>query len=87
MGYVLHERLAQARIKLGLTREQLARRAGLYGGQEIVQLIEDRKLLPHIGTVCSLADALNTSTDYLLGRSDYYLSPPLFQSETSKETQ
>ena len=73
--YQLPQRLAIARTKLGLTRRELGVRAGLQNADSTIFLFETTSCVPHLWALCRLADVLNTSTDYLLGRSDYMLDP------------
>jgi transcriptional regulator with XRE-family HTH domain len=61
----LGRRVAHRRRDLGLSREQLAERAGMTPGY--VEYLEERAARVPIAGVGSLARALNTSTDELLG--------------------
>jgi transcriptional regulator with XRE-family HTH domain len=61
----LGRRVAHRRRGLGLSREQLAERAGMTPGY--VEYLEERAARVPIAGVGSLARALNTSTDDLLG--------------------
>ena len=61
----LGRRVAHRRRELGLSREELAERAGMAPGY--VEYLEERAARVPIAGVGSLARALNTSTDELLG--------------------
>ena len=61
----LGRRVAQRRRELDLSREQLAERAGMAPGY--VDYLEERAARVPIAGVGSLARALDTSTDELLG--------------------
>ena len=61
----LGRRVARRRRDLGLSREQLAERAGMAPGY--VEYLEERAARVPIAGVGSLARALDTSTDELLG--------------------
>ena len=54
------------RIKQGLRQQDLCEKANIT--QTTLSRIEAGKYLPSITTLVALADALNTSTDKLLGR-------------------
>jgi transcriptional regulator with XRE-family HTH domain len=61
----LGRRVAHRRRELGLSREQLAERAGMAPGY--VEYLEERAARVPIAGIGSLARALDTSTDELLG--------------------
>lgn len=60
--------LRNAREIKGLSQTQLGRLAGC--GQEKISAYETGKTRPQYQTLVHLADALQVSTDYLLGRTD-----------------
>lgn len=64
---MLHERLKQARQLKGLTQEQLAELVHTKKGT--ISNYENRYSTPSNEMLTSLADILEVSTDYLLGRS------------------
>lgn len=55
-----------ARIKAGLTQVELAERIG--ASKVDVSRYETGRIKPPIIKLCKIADALNVSTDFLLGR-------------------
>jgi transcriptional regulator with XRE-family HTH domain len=65
------------RKKLGYSQESLAAAAGV--DQASISLIETGKGNPTAGVLFSLADVLDTSVDYLLGRTDDP-TPPMSNS-------
>lgn len=62
------DRLRSARQKFGLTQAELAERIGITEKQ--VNRIELGHSVPNSDTLALIADALNVSTDWLLGRTD-----------------
>ena len=64
----LGNRLKQGRQKLNLTQQGIADLLGL--NRVTFQGYEKDKHLPDVYTLAKLADILQTSTDYLLGRYD-----------------
>ena len=64
----LAQRLRAARVRRGLSREQLAHAAGMSYGA-VVQVETGRRTDNKISTVVALADALEVPLDYLLGRT------------------
>lgn len=65
---MFQNRLRGLREALGLTQEELAERAGI----EVLQVwrYENGKSKPNMDYVATLAQALSTSADYLIGLSD-----------------
>jgi transcriptional regulator with XRE-family HTH domain len=69
------DRLRMARLQLRLSQESLGKAIGQ--DQSYVSKLERGDLLDiTISTLERLADVLNVSTDYLLGRIDEALPPP-----------
>jgi transcriptional regulator with XRE-family HTH domain len=66
---LLAERLQSMREARGLTQTALAARAGLNLGN-VNELEQQRKTSVRADTIVALADVLNISADYLLGRTD-----------------
>lgn len=62
-------RLREARTKRGITQLQLAEKAGIT--RWAISLYEHDRGYPQVLTLTYIADALDVSTDYLLGRSEY----------------
>jgi transcriptional regulator with XRE-family HTH domain len=60
------EQVIEARERLGLNRSELARRAGLTTAA--LWGIEHGERIPSAPSLLKLADALDVSTDWLLGR-------------------
>lgn len=63
------DRLREARNKRGLTQLQLAEKAGT--SKEMISFYERDRGYPQVLTLSYIADALEVTTDYLLGRDDY----------------
>ena len=66
--YFFPSRLRSARAMRGLNQEQLARRTNLQ--VSAVSLFETGSRKPSFDNLKRLADALNVTTDYLIGRVD-----------------
>ena len=66
---LLAERLRTMREEHGLSQTTLAARAGLNLGN-VNELEQQRKTSVRADTIVALADALNVSADYLLGRTN-----------------
>jgi len=66
---ILSERLKEAREKRGLLQREVEAKAGI--AQGMLSFYECGRGDPHVFTLSLLADALNVTTDYLLGRDDY----------------
>ena len=62
-------RVIAARGTHGWTRRELAKRAGLHE-QHLAKVERGNRQHVEADTIVALADALNVSTDYLLGRTD-----------------
>ena len=62
------ERSKQLRKNVGFTQEQLATKIGISKSE--ISLIEKNKRSLSLPILCSIATNLNTTTDYLLGRTD-----------------
>ena len=70
---VFAERLRQARLMRNITQEQLAEMADI--ARTMVGRYETTDQLPALETLVRIADALGTSTDYLLGRTESMDAP------------
>ena len=64
---VFGEKLRQVRISRGITQEELADRADI--ARTMVGRYETTEQLPALDTLVRIADALDTTTDCLLGRT------------------
>jgi transcriptional regulator with XRE-family HTH domain len=62
------ERIAQAREKTGLTQQQLADKLGV--SQPVIAYWEREPVALRADQLATLADVLDVSADYLLGRHD-----------------
>lgn len=62
------QRLKDLRTGSGLTQEELGKKVGV--GKMTVSQYETGSRRPDIETLEALADALNVSVDYLIGKSD-----------------
>jgi transcriptional regulator with XRE-family HTH domain len=60
------QRLAEARERVGLTQQEVAERVGV--DQRVIAYWERRPVALRPDQLSALADALNVTTDYLLGR-------------------
>lgn len=70
------ERIKQLRKNIGFTQEQLATKIGISKSE--MSLIEKNKRSPSLPILCLMATKLNTTTDYLLGRTnnpDFIIDP------------
>ena len=75
-------KLREVRLMRNITQEQLAEMAEI--SRVMIGRYETTDQLPALDTLVRLADALSTSTDYLLGRTDAmdapfvpnYIAPP-----------
>lgn len=72
------ERLKSLRLENELTQSELAKKANL--ATSCIAMIESGKREPSAHTVVSLANALNVTTDYLLGLEDEF-GIPVFTPE------
>ena len=66
---VFGDRLAEACRARNMTRDSLCRSIGLGGRRAADFLLSGLKVLD-LARVCQIADALDVSVDWLLGRSD-----------------
>ena len=73
-GNLFSERLRLARMRCGLGQKQLGEMIGLI--KTAISAYETGSKVPKLATVCLLADALDTSIDYLVGRTDGEESAP-----------
>ncbi|MDD9266012.1 helix-turn-helix domain-containing protein [Paenibacillus sp. GCM10023248] len=78
----LGERIKERREKLNLKQDQLADMMGIT--RHVLSSYESDRNFPPGKTLGSLADALKTSADYLLGRTDDP-TPPVNRNETPTE--
>jgi len=65
---VLKQRITEKRIAVGITQAELARRSHLT--PSAISQIENGSRFPTLPTLYKIADALNVSLDYLIGRSN-----------------
>ena len=72
---MLKKRLKELRLKTGLTLRELGSYIGM--AESTVSLYESGKREPDLLTVQKLADCLNVTIDYLLGKSDMPNPEPL----------
>lgn len=66
MSQAFKDRLRETRESLGLSQAELAQKSGLQAAA--VSHFETGKRSPSFANLLKLSDALNVSTDYLLGR-------------------
>ena len=62
------DRIRKRRLKLGYSQQQLADLSEV--SKSTINLIESNKRNPSVPVICNIADALYTTTDYLLCRTD-----------------
>ena len=67
---VLSKRIKELRLEKGLTQTQLAEKAGI--NQSMIARWERGAREPIASAVVTLADALECTCDYLLGRTNDY---------------
>ena len=67
------ERIAQARIKLGLSQRELAEKLGIT--QQSVTALERRDSIPRSDTLLKLCDALGVTANDLLGMENHNKKP------------
>lgn len=77
-----YKRLRDARKVNGLTQEELAEKADI--SRVMVSRYETGTVMPTVDVLVNLADALNVSTDYLLGRKGQEFAVNLSSSNHSK---
>lgn len=70
------ERLRSLRQKKQMSQKDLAKRLG-FSGQSIIAHYESNNKQPSHQTLSKIADILQVSVDYLLGRTDHPDFPPL----------
>ena len=68
MSTIFQERLLEAMQTKGMTQKDLAMRIGVTEAAVSKYLHTDRK--PHIDVISDMANVLQTTTDFLLGRVD-----------------
>lgn len=68
MSTIFQERLLEAMQVKGMTQKELAMRIGVTEAAVSKYLHTDRK--PHIDVISDMANVLQTTTDFLLGRAD-----------------
>lgn len=66
------KRLRQMRMQRGFTQQYIADKLDL--SLNAYQKYEQAERSPSLGTLVSIADLLNVSTDYLLGRDNWLKS-------------
>ena len=67
--YVFRDRLRMVRKRRGFSQDDLAKRAGLQASA--ISHFETGTRKPSFNNLLRLADALEITTDYLVGRADY----------------
>ncbi len=77
------KRIKELREGLGLSQDELASRIGT--SQRQVSFYENGKNEPTAHVLDALASVLNTTSDYLLGRSDDVLRPLNDEGDLSSE--
>jgi transcriptional regulator with XRE-family HTH domain len=77
------KRLSAARHMRGLSQSDLASKAGLQ--QVAISFFETGRRSPSLGNLKRLADALEVTTDYLMGRSDFAEVPVEIVSKSSRD--
>lgn len=75
------KRLNAARRMRGLSQTDLAAKTGLQ--QVAISFFETGRRAPSLGNLKRLADALEVTTDYLMGRSDFAEMPMDMAPESS----
>jgi transcriptional regulator with XRE-family HTH domain len=68
MRQVLAERVRRRRMALGLTQTELAERTAI--PYQVLSRVEHGRQSLYVERLVELADALDVSTDYLVGRTD-----------------
>jgi transcriptional regulator with XRE-family HTH domain len=77
------KRLSVARRMRGLSQTDLASKAGLQ--QVAISFFETGRRSPSLGNLKRLADALEVTADYLMGRSDFAEAPMEIVSGSSTD--
>jgi len=72
VDFMFNNRLREVRMSKGLTQEKLSEIVGV--GLRNYQYYEQGKHVPSFDVLIKLADVLNVSIDYLVGRDDFILS-------------
>lgn len=75
------ERLRELRDELGMTQVRLGTELGV--SQETISGYEIGKAIPPADMLVKLADCLNTSVDYILGRTDIKRPAKLTEKQLS----
>ena len=81
------KRLRETRKARALTQEELAEKADI--SRVMVSRYETEMVIPTVEVLISLANALEVSIDYLLGRvdqNDQYFSPPPSSAPKSSDS-
>lgn len=65
---LIGERLRQLRLNKNLTQKALAQQVGV--GKKAISYYENNTREPPLGTLLTLAEVFNVSTDYILGRKN-----------------
>ena len=79
-------RLEHARKVLGVSWKELALRSQI-PLSILGEFAAANRVVPCVTILCRLADALNVSTDYLAGHSDYLLDPAKVQFVPKEKSQ
>lgn len=74
------EKIATIRKKKGLSQEELAKKVGIIS--VTIGRYERDEIKPSIDTAAKIAEALDTSLDYLVGNSDAVLEKTLVKKIT-----
>lgn len=72
---MIGERIKKLRLEQNISQNQLAKKARI--SQAGLSAIENTTKSPNIETIKAIANALNTTIDYLLGNDDYMPSPQI----------
>lgn len=72
---MIGERIKKLRLEQNISQNQLAKKARI--SQAGLSAIENTTKSPNIETIKAIANALNTTIDYLLGNDDYTPSPQI----------
>jgi len=72
VDFMFNNRLREVRMLKGLTQEKLSEIVGV--GLRNYQYYEQGKHVPSFEVLIKLADVLNVSIDYLVGRDDFIQS-------------
>ncbi len=69
LSTIFSKRLTEAVVQSGTTYAALAQKLGV--NKSTVSMYIHEKALPSLATLCMIADILEVSTDFLLGRTEY----------------